>query len=100
MIGIEWLKKPHPFIYNYVSILLPGIIASFLLLSFMPFGLDQVAFQKCFVIAILIGGIATLSVVLIVNMLKWLIEPGTLENNWTVGYACPILQYARADTRS
>ena len=85
MIGIKWLKKPHPFIYSYTSIILPGIIASFLLLSFMPFGLDQLAFQKRFAIAMLIGVITSLSVVLVVNILKWLTEPDALENNWSVG---------------
>ena len=82
---IKLLHTPYPFIYNYKSILLPGIVTVFLLLSFMPMGLHLVGGMERLFIAGTIGSLASLSIVVIVNVLKWLTTSEALKDHWTIG---------------
>ncbi len=40
MIILETLKKPHPFIFNRLSVLIPAVITFAVLLIFRPFEFD------------------------------------------------------------
>ncbi len=82
---IDTLKKPHPFSYNWVSILLPGIVGFLLILTIAPFGFDKVSFLVRLGFSLIFGVISSACVMLVVNLLRKLTPKFIEEENWTVG---------------
>lgn len=79
------VHRPHPFIYNKTSILLPGALACLLIISIAPFGFSDVPGWVRVGLGCYFGLIASLGVVIVVNLLKWLTPAFMKENHWTVG---------------
>lgn len=82
---LKILNAPHPFIYNWLSVVLPGGICVWLIVFLAPFGIDSLVLGEQLVLAGLLGLIASLSIFLTVNALKWLIPQWMQEEHWTVG---------------
>lgn len=78
------LQKPHPFIFNRSSVIIPSIITFILILVFKPFEFAQFSFEKLIlwsaILAFLVGSI----VLLTVSVTKKLFKRDT-EESWTVG---------------
>lgn len=82
---IKALRKPHPFIYNMISIIVPGVI-SFGLISIMtPFGFNDLNIDARILFALLFGIIGSGSVILVIETLKYTVPAFINEEKWTIG---------------
>lgn len=79
------LKRPHPFIFNAGSVLIPGLLAFLLILGFAPFSFKALDLAPRAVLSLAFGLIASLGVLLVVGLLKWLAPRFMQEESWTVG---------------
>lgn len=79
------LNKPHPFIFNSSSVVIPFIITFLVLFIFKPFGFSEFSVQKLVLWSLLNGVIASFCVWLAVKVLKLLFPAFTNEDKWTVG---------------
>jgi hypothetical protein len=79
------LKRPHPFIFNAGSVLIPGLLAFLLILGFAPFSFKALDLAPRAVLSLAFGLIASLGVLLVVGLLKWLAPRFMQEERWTVG---------------
>lgn len=78
-------RKPHPFIFNVGSFLLPGFIVFLLILVFVPFGFSVLEFTHRLVLSAMFGLISCFGVLLVIGLFKW-IAPGFMQDeSWTVG---------------
>ena len=82
---LKLLNTPHPFIYNWTSVVIPGAATILLLLVFAPFGMAAMALPNRIALACTIGLVVAGSVVLMMAILKRLVPIQTLEDQWTVG---------------
>lgn len=80
---IGLLKKPHPFIYNLSSILIPGIISFLVIVLFAPLGFRELPVLSRFFWGLVFGAIGSFGVVLVVNTMKKLAPAFMKEENWT-----------------
>jgi len=80
---MKLLTKPHPFIFNKSSVLLPGIITFLIIGLFSPFGFREMDLTDRLVFAALFGFIASLAVFLVVTLLKGIYP--SYNDRWTVG---------------
>lgn len=82
---IKALRKPHPFIYNMTSIIVPGVI-SFVLISIMtPFGFNDLNIDVRVLFGLLFGIIGSGSVVLVIEALKYTVPTFLNDEKWTIG---------------
>lgn len=82
---LDLLNKPHPFIFNRASVLVPGAIAIFIMVVIAPFGFQEMSLGVRIPMALLLGLIASLSVILVVWGLRKFF-PGLMDpDQWTVG---------------
>ena len=79
------LKRPHPFIFNAGSVLIPGLLAFLLILGFAPFSFKALDLAPRAVLSLAFGLIASLGVLLVIGLLKWLAPRFMQEESWTVG---------------
>lgn len=81
----HFFKKPHPFIFNHVSVILPGIVAFLFIAIFAPLGFDELSLGHRLTFALLFGGIASISVIVVVGVLKKILPSFMEEDSWTIG---------------
>ena len=82
---MKFLHKPHPFIYTKASILIPGLITFLLIVIIAPFDFRKLDLEWRLVFALAIGITCSLSVVLVVELLKKVFASFINEEKWTVG---------------
>ena len=82
---IKMLQKPHPFIYNGYSIVVPGVVSFLIIAIFAPLGFSEFPFHYRILIAGIFGGIGSAGVVIVVHFLKYVTPSFMHEENWTVG---------------
>ncbi|GAB3328835.1 hypothetical protein GCM10027429_04140 [Marivirga atlantica] len=83
---MSWLlKKPHPFIFNKSSVLLPAVVTFFLFLFIGPFGVADMDWSYRLLLAALFGLNGALAVIITVGGLKMIVSKSALEDQWTVG---------------
>ena len=82
---VKLLRKPHPFIFNKSSVLVPGAIAIFIMIVIAPFGFQEMPMEVRIPTAFLFGFIASLSVVLVVWGLRKIFPVFMDPDHWTVG---------------
>jgi len=78
------LNKPHPFIFNRFSVLLPALITFFLLLVLQPFEFAELSTEKLFIRSAIFGVLVGITVVASVSIVKK-VFPQTIDKKWTVG---------------
>lgn len=81
----SFLSKPHPFIYNRASILLPGILTFVLIATIAPFEFQKLDLELRLFFAVIIGGVCSLSIILTVNILRKTFSSYMDEEGWTTG---------------
>ncbi len=79
------LSKPHPFIFNRWSIIIPGIVTVLVIMVLMPLDFDRFPFSERFMLAIVFGTVASATVGLSVFALQKLAPEWVIEDHWTVG---------------
>lgn len=77
--------KPHPFIFNRNSLLIPFVITFIVVLVFRPFEFDEYAFPALLQWALFFGLIASGCVWTVVKGLQKFSSSSQLEDQWTVG---------------
>uniref|UniRef100_UPI00404B1B69 LytR/AlgR family response regulator transcription factor n=1 Tax=Fulvivirga sp. TaxID=1931237 RepID=UPI00404B1B69 len=77
------LNKPHPFIFNAYSVLIPSVVTFMVLLILRPFEFSTFTNKELIllsaVFAVLVGSIILITVLLVKKALQ-----NTIEENWTV----------------
>lgn len=79
------LSKPHPFIFNRWSIIIPGIVTVLVIMVLMPLDFDRFPFSERFMLAVIFGAVAAATVGLSVFALQKLAPEWVSEDQWTVG---------------
>lgn len=78
-------NKPHPFIFNTSSVLIPSTI-TFLIISLLaPLQFQELALQHRLITAFIVSVIVALIILLTVNILKKIVSKETIEDKWTTG---------------
>lgn len=77
------LKKPHPFIFNQYSVLLPSFITFLILVIFKPFEFGTFETNQLIILSVIFTVLVGLIVVLCVALIKRYFRK-TIEENWTV----------------
>ncbi|WP_339610286.1 LytTR family DNA-binding domain-containing protein [uncultured Planktosalinus sp.] len=81
---IQLLKQPHPFIFNRFSVLIPFVFTLLILLLFRPFEFQTFSTAQTLFWSVLFAVVVSLSIFLIVSILKTYFS-SVIEENWTVG---------------
>lgn len=76
-------SKPHPFIFNLSSVLLPGVVTFLIIGLLAPFDFQQMDLINRLWFGALLGVIASASVFLVVTILKRLYT--SYDDQWTMG---------------
>jgi len=79
------LKKPHPFIFNWYSVLLPSFATFFILLILKPFEFDTFLIKRLILWSFFFAVVVGMSVFVCVSMVKRFFRR-TTEEKWTVAY--------------
>mgnify|MGYP003633340820 CR=1 FL=1 len=82
---IKILKKPHPFIFNKYSVLIPSIITFFLLVFLAPLQFGELELTARTLFSFAISCIVALSIGLTIKCLKKVSPKLMNEDNWTIG---------------
>jgi ABC-type multidrug transport system fused ATPase/permease subunit len=78
-------NRPHPFIFNSGSILIPGIFTFLLILLFRPLGFNSLPLNYVVAFALGFGLIASTLVWFTVKLLKFIAPKWMDEDSWTLG---------------
>lgn len=79
------LKKPHPFIFNYYSVIIPSFISFLIIVLLAPYDFQKIGLKYRIVFAAVISTLVALGVWVTVKILKKLIPKAMAEDQWTVG---------------
>lgn len=79
------LNKPHPFIFDWKSVLIPGVLTFLLLGIYTPFGMDDLSILWRWGFAFGIGSLASLAILGTVSLLYKFTSKEYLDENWTFG---------------
>lgn len=82
---INFLKKPHPFIFNAYSVIIPGVASFLIILLLAPLDFKAIEFTERSVYALCIGCFVSVIIFLTVKLLQKLFPTFTQEDRWTVG---------------
>lgn len=77
------LKSPHPFIFNYYSIVLPSFITFLILVIFKPFEFDKILTNQLIIWSAFFALFVGLIIFFCVSIVKKYFRK-TIEENWTV----------------
>ena len=79
------LNKPHPFIFNWKSVVIPSAMTGFLLMLFRPFNLTELPVVHAFLISIVFGLVVGFCIWMVVGLIRSYNSNRYLEDHWTVG---------------
>lgn len=89
------LKKPHPFIFNRYSLLLPSITTFFILVILKPFEFDTFLVNQLIGWSALFAVLVGIAIFICVSLLKKLFRK-TIEENWTVTHEVFLILFVLA----
>ena len=81
----KYLHKPHPFIFNAFSVLIPGLVTFLIIAITAPFGFSELDNSQRLLFALLFGGIGSITVLIAIPLLRWLFPRFMNEEQWTTG---------------
>lgn len=90
------LNKPHPFIFNRYSVVIPASITFFLLLVLKPFEFAEFSTDKLLGRSALFGVLVGVTVMASVAIIKT-IFPKTIDKKWTVGKEMLLILFVLAN---
>ncbi len=79
------LHKPHPFIFGYSSVFIPGLLTFLIIVVLAPLNFQTLELPRRLLMALLFGGLVSLTIGTVVPTLRWLFPSFTNEDNWSVG---------------
>ncbi|MEQ8239825.1 MAG: hypothetical protein RIA69_11470, partial [Cyclobacteriaceae bacterium] len=77
--------KPHPFIFNYKSVVIPGIVTFLIISIFAPFGFRELTTGHRLFFGLGLGLLSSLAIVAVVAVARKLLPDWMREDQWTVG---------------
>ncbi|WP_299211544.1 LytTR family DNA-binding domain-containing protein [uncultured Aquimarina sp.] len=80
-----FFKKPHPFIFNAYSILIPSVITFLIIVVFAPFHFQEFGTPYRVISGLIVSVIVALVIVISVKTLKKLLPKVMSEHKWTIG---------------
>jgi hypothetical protein len=86
------LDKPHPFIFNLYSVLLPSLVTLLLLLILKPFEFATFSIHQVFYWSVFFALVVGLSVFSCVTVLKRYFR-STIEDHWTVKHELSLILF-------
>ena len=78
-------KKPHPFIFNHYSIIIPSAVSFLIIVLLAPYDFQKIDVKYRIVFATIISMLVGLGVWATVKILKKLMPKAMAEDQWTVG---------------
>ncbi|AXG69029.1 LytTr DNA-binding domain protein [Kordia sp. SMS9] len=81
----QFLKKPHPFIFNAYSVVIPGAASFLIILLLAPLDFKELELTSRSLYALCIGVFVSMIIFLTVKLLQKLFPTFTQEDRWTVG---------------
>lgn len=78
-------NKPHPFIFNAYSVLIPTIITFLIIGFFAPLQFQKLDLQARLITGFVVSIAVALIILLIVNILKKIVSEEIIEDKWSVG---------------
>lgn len=82
---IALLKKPHPFIFNVFSIVVPCISTFLIIVILAPLQFQELALVTRLFIAFIIAIVVGVCIVGSVSLYRWLLPAFSKPDTWTVG---------------
>lgn len=82
---LNFLKKPHPFIFNAYSVAIPGVASFLIILLLAPLDFKELELTQRSLYALCIGGFVSVIILLTVKLLQKLLPSFTQEDQWTIG---------------
>ena len=79
------LKKPHPFIFNHYSIIIPSAVSFLIIVLLAPYDFQKIGLKYRIIFAAIISMLVALGVWATVKILKKLMPKTMAEDQWTVG---------------
>ena len=81
----DFLKRPHPFIFNIYSVIIPSVITFVIIVIFAPFQFQEFTITYRILSGLFIALIVGLSILFSFKALKKLFPNILLEDRWTIG---------------
>ncbi|WP_298515453.1 LytTR family DNA-binding domain-containing protein [uncultured Kordia sp.] len=81
----NFLKKPHPFIFNTYSVAIPGMASFLIILLLAPLDFKEIELTERIVYALCIASFVSIIIFLTVKLLQKLFPSFTQEDTWTIG---------------
>ncbi|MCR9253362.1 MAG: LytTR family transcriptional regulator [bacterium] len=85
MILKSFLTKPHPFIFNWSSIVIPGLVTFFVVSVFQPFGLNSLESYLILKISVFLMVLVSAVVSVMVPLMQKLFPTWMDKEEWTLG---------------
>ena len=85
MFLFKLINKPHPFIFNWKSVVIPGIVTFLVIILFAPIGYDRLDVEFRIFFGFINGLIASLSVWGVVYLFKIIFPSFMQEEKWNIG---------------
>ncbi|PTX60402.1 LytTR family transcriptional regulator [Kordia periserrulae] len=82
---LNFLKKPHPFIFNAYSVAIPGVASFLIILLLAPLDFKGMEITQRSIYALCIGGFVSIIIFSTVKLLQKLFPTVTQEDRWTIG---------------
>ncbi|MGB5820839.1 MAG: LytTR family DNA-binding domain-containing protein [Saonia sp.] len=83
MLGI--LNKPHPFIFNHFSVIIPSVITFLIIVIFAPSHFQDLGLTRRWIAALITALFVAACIMMSVSALKKLLPNAMNEDDWTIG---------------
>ncbi|WP_439475507.1 LytR/AlgR family response regulator transcription factor [Algoriphagus formosus] len=83
--NLKFWSKPHPFIFDWKSVLIPGLVTFLILGIYAPFGLGEMEDSWRWGFAASISAVAASSIWGMVTLLRAVVSQEYLDEKWTLG---------------
>lgn len=93
---LQFLQKPHPFIFNAISYVVPGLFTFIVIAAFAPLGFSELTVSIRIIYALVFAALSNLMVVLIVQVLRVALPKSMNEERWTVGKELALIVFVLA----
>jgi DNA-binding LytR/AlgR family response regulator len=82
---LKFWFKPHPFIFDWKSVLIPGLVTFLILGVYAPFGLSEIEDNWRWNVVAAIAAVTSFSIWGMVMLLRTIVSQDYLDEKWTLG---------------
>lgn len=77
--------KPHPFIFNISSVLIPSVVTFLIIGLLAPLQFQELKLKPRLITAFIVSVVVALIILSTINILRKIVPKETIEDKWTVG---------------